>query len=418
MKRIAKKITRRGFLGRAAAAAAAPMIIPSRLLGADAPSNRIATGHLGVGGQGGGLLGNFLGVPGCQPVAAADAFLSRAQAAAGRMAAGAKAYQDFRELLARNDIDAVVIATPDHWHVPLAIAAIRAGKDVYVEKPLGISIAHGQALREVVHRHGAVFQYGTQQRSMNQHCGFACELLRNGYLGELKEIQVLAPNGARGGNPAPAPVPADLDYDLWLGPAPVAPYAHDRVVGAGRWHIYDYAIGFLGGWGAHPLDILHWGYPHVPVEIEGTGVIPTDGLFDTVVDWKLTGRFASGVTFSFDAHASNLTKFIGTEGWVAVSRGDFASEPASLRQVKIRPGEIHLLQENNHYRDFIECVRTRRTPVSNIDSAVQSDIISHLSDIAIRTGRKIRWDEAKEEIVGDDLATRFVTRPMRAPWAL
>ena len=418
MKRIAKKLSRRGFIGRAAAVAAAPLIVPARLLGADAPSNRITTGHLGVGGQGGALLGSFLGVAGCQPLAAADPFLSRAQTAAGRMAAGAKAYQDFRELLARKDIDAVVIASPDHWHVPLALAAIRAGKDVYVEKPLGISIAHDQALRAAVHRHGAVFQYGTQQRSFNQQCGLACELVRNGYIGELKEIRVLAPNGARGGTPAPAPVPADLDYDLWLGPAPVAPYAQDRVVGIGRWHIYDYAIGFLGGWGAHPLDILHWGYPHVPAEIEGTGVIPTDGLFDTVVDWKLTGRFASGVGFAFDAAGRDETRFIGTEGWIAASRGGFASEPASLRQVKIKPDEIHLLRDTHHHRDFVDCVRTRRTPVSPIDSAVQSDIISHLSDIAIRTGRKIRWDEAKEEIVGDDLATRFVTRPMRAPWAL
>jgi predicted dehydrogenase len=410
-------LSRRTFIQRAAAAAVAPMILPSRLFGANAPSNRITTGHIGVGGQGGGLLGGFLGVEGCQPVAACDPFLSRAKGAAGRMGAGAQAYQDFQELLARGDIDAVVIATPDHWHVPLAIAAIRAGKDVYVEKPLGISVAQNLALRAAVQQHGAVFQYGTQQRSFNQHCGLACELVRNGYIGELKEVQVTAPNGTRGGNPAPTPAPADLDYDLWLGPAPLAPYAHDRVVGQGRWFIYDYSIGFLGGWGAHPLDIAHWGYPHVPVEIEGTGVVPAEGLFDTVVDWKLTGRYASGVKFSLDA-GGDLTKFIGTEGWVAASRGGFASEPASLRQVKIKPGEIRLLQENNHYRDFIHCVRTRRNPVSDISSAVQSDLMSHLSDIAIRTGRGIRWDEQKEEIIGDPLASRMLTRPMREPWAL
>lgn len=417
MKTITPTLSRRGFLRSAATAAVAPMILPSRLFGAEAPSNRIATGHIGVGGQGGGLLGGFLGVAGCQPVAACDAFLSRAKGAAGRMGAGAQACQDFRELLARGDIDAVVIATPDHWHVPLAIAAIRAGKDVYVEKPLGLSVAQNLAMREAVHRHGAIFQYGTQQRSFNQHCGLACELVRNGYIGELKEIQVTAPNGARGGNPAPAPVPADLDYDRWLGPAPAAPYAHDRVVGQGRWFVYDYSIGFLGGWGAHPLDVAHWGYPHVPVELEGTGEIPSEGLFDTAVDWKLTGRYASGVKFSLNA-GGDLTKFIGTEGWVAASRGGFSSEPASLRQVKIKPGGIHLLRENNHYRNFIDCVRTRQMPVSDIDSAAQSDLISHLSDIAIRTGRKIRWDEQKEAIVGDDIAARMLTRPMRGPWTL
>ena len=166
---------------------------------------------------------------------------------------GCKAYNDFRELLARDDIDAVVIATPDHWHVPIALAAVRAGKDVYVEKPLGVSMEQDKALRAAVHTHGAIFQYGTQQRSFSTHCAFACELVRNGYLGELKAIHVVAPNGATGGNPAPQPVPAGLDYDLWLGPAPLAPYTHDRVIGGGRWHIYDYALGFIAGWGAHPL---------------------------------------------------------------------------------------------------------------------------------------------------------------------
>jgi len=334
------------------------------------------------------------------------------------MGEGAKAYQDFRELLARDDIDAVVIATPDHWHVPVAIAAVRAGKDVYVEKPLGISIEHGKALRRAVHQHGAVFQYGTQQRCFNTHCAFVCELVRNGYIGELKAVHVRAPNGARGGNPSPQPVPADLDYDLWLGPAPTAPYARDRVVGTGRWHIYDYAIGFIAGWGAHPLDVAHWGYPHVPVEMECTGVIPTDGLFDTVLDWKTRGRYASGVEFTHDAAGDNNTRFVGTEGWVEASRGGRNAEPASLLGVKIKPGEIRLLQDTNHHRNFIECVRTRRTPASDIDSAVQSDIMSHLGDIAIRTGRKIAWDPVRETIVGDGLAARMMHRPMRAPWVL
>ncbi|MBL7141072.1 MAG: Gfo/Idh/MocA family oxidoreductase [Planctomycetes bacterium] len=418
-------MSRRTFLKRAAAGAAAPYVITSAALGAgDRPpaSGRVVLGHIGVGGQGSGLLRGFLGLAEGQSVAVCDPIQKRRDERAAQIdkhygSAGCKAYTDFREVLARQDIDAVVIATPDHWHVPIALAAVRAGKDVYVEKPLGISVAHDQALREAVHRYGAIFQYGTQQRSFNTHCGFACELVRNGYIGELKAIHVVAPDGATGGDPTPQPVPEGLDYDLWLGPAPVAPYTHDRVFGVGRWHIYDYAIGFIAGWGAHPLDIAHWGYPHVPVEVQGTGVIPTKGLFDTVVHWDVRGRYASGVEFTLKA-GGDKTTFVGTEGWVAPSRGGIQAEPASLLKVAIRPDEVHLLQDKHHYQNFLKAVLARRTPASDIDSAVQSDIMSHLGDIAIRTGRTIRWDPAKETIVGDDEAARMLTRDLRAPWRL
>ncbi|MBM3891482.1 MAG: Gfo/Idh/MocA family oxidoreductase [Verrucomicrobia bacterium] len=427
-------ITRRRFLIRAAAAGATvaiPNWIPARLLGADAPSNKVAVGHIAVGGQGGGLLGGFLGCAQGESIAVCDPMKDRREKAAQRVEShyaaqrgqgsfkGCAAYNDFRELLARDDIDAVVIATPDHWHVPIAIAAVRAGKDVYVEKPLGLSIEQNKAMLETVHRYGAVFQYGTQQRSFSQHCGFACELVRNGYIGEVKAVHVIAPNGATGGDPTPQPVPEGFDYDLWLGPAPVTPYTHDRVIGTGRYHIYDYAIGFIAGWGAHPLDIAHWGYPHIPVQYEGAGRIPTEGLFDTVVDWDVRGCYASGAEFTLKP-GSDLTTFVGTKGWVAAGRapGKLAAEPASLLDVKIKPEEVHLLQEKNHYADFLNCVLSRRTPVSDVDSAVQSDFISHLGDICIRTGRKIKWDPLKETIVGDETACRMMRRPMRAPWSL
>ena len=424
--------SRRSFLNRArlvATAAAAPLVLPARILGAGAPSNRVTLGHIGVGGQGGGLLDGFLGLPQGQSLATADPLKSRREGAAVRVnrqyaaAAGqgtykgCKAYNDFRDLLARDDIDAVVIATPDHWHVPIALAAVRAGKDVYVEKPLGVSMEQDKALRAAVHTHGAIFQYGTQQRSFNTHCAFACELVRNGYLGELKAIHVVAPNGATGGNPAPQPVPPGLDYDLWLGPAPRAPYTNDRVMGVGRWHIYDYALGFIAGWGAHPLDIAHWGYPQIAVEYQGTGRIPTEGLFDTIVDWDVRGRYAGGVEFTMKT-GGDATRFVGASGWVSVSRGGISAEPASLLKVKIKPDEVHLLQDNHHYQNFLKSVLARKTPASDIDSAVQSDFISHLGDIAIRTGRTIRWDPRKETIVGDEIAQRMMQRAMRAPWGL
>ncbi|MCY2951512.1 MAG: Gfo/Idh/MocA family oxidoreductase [Planctomycetota bacterium] len=406
-----------------------PSIVPSSVFGASAPSRRATLGHIGLGGQGGGLLQGFLGVTQSQSVAVCDPIKERREGTVKAIDSyyaaerdqgtykGCQAFNDFRELLARKDIDAVVVATPDHWHVPIAMAAVRAGKDVYVEKPLGISMEQDKAMRAAVRRHAAIFQYGTQQRSFNQHCGFACELVRNGYIGELKAIHVVAPNGETGGIPTLQPVPAGLDYDLWLGPAPVAPYTHDRVFGVGRWHIYDYALGFIAGWGAHPLDIAHWGYPHIPVQYAGTGRIPTEGLFDTVVDWDIRGRYATGIEFTMKT-GGDKTTFVGTKGWVAASRGGIAAEPASLLKVAIKPDEVRLLQNKHHYRDFADCVLTRRTPVSNIDSAVQSDFISHLGDIAIRTGRKINWDPAKETIVGDEAAARMMGRAMRQPWTL
>lgn len=424
---------RRTFLKQMSLAAGSvfvfPSIVPSSVFGANAPSKRVALGHIAVGGQGSGVMNGFLSLPQGQSIAVCDPIKERREVAAKRAEEhyaaqtgqgsyrGCKAYNDFRELLARDDIDAVVVASPDHWHVPLAVAAVRAGKDVYVEKPLGLSIEQDKAMREVVHQHRAVFQYGTQQRSFSRHCGFACELVRNGYIGELKAVHVIAPNGETGGKAVAEPVPDGLDYNLWLGPAPVTPFAHDRVFGTGRWHIYDYAIGFIAGWGAHPLDIAHWGYPHIPVEYEGSGRIPTEGLFDTVVDWDVRGRYASGVEFTLKT-GSDKTTFVGAKGWVAASRGGISAEPESLLQVKIKPDEIHLLQDTHHYRDFLDCVLTRRTPVSNIDSAVQSDFMSHLGDIAIRSGRKIQWDPEKETILGDDTAARMMRRAMRAPWTV
>ncbi|MDP6633297.1 MAG: Gfo/Idh/MocA family oxidoreductase [Phycisphaerae bacterium] len=426
-----QSISRRGFLkgtAIASAAVACPTILPSSVFGADSPSNRIMVGHIGVGGQGGGLLRAFVGQSDGQSIATCDPFKGRRDGRAkwidagyskkmGKTYKGCKTYNDFRELLARKDIDAVVVATPDHWHVPITIAAAKAGKDVYCEKPLGISVAHNKAARAAIHRYNIIFQYGTQQRSNNTHCARACELVRAGYIGELKSIDVVAPNGRTGGNPAPQPVPADLDYEMWLGPAPKAPYTKDRVIGGGRWHIYDYALGFIAGWGAHPLDIAHWGYPHTPVEYSGTGVIPTKGLFDTIVNWDVKGKYASGVTFTLKA-GGDKTTFTGTEGVIWASRGRAGGSKPELLKTKVKPDEVKLLQDTNHYRNFLKACKSRKTPSADIDSAVQSDFMSHLGDIAIRTKRTIKWDPKKETIIGDDAASRMLSRAMRPPWRL
>ena len=426
-----QSISRRGFLKGTAVASAAiacPTIVPSSVFGAEAPSKRIMVGHIGVGGQGGGLLGAFVRCSEGQSVATCDPFKGRRDARAkwidagyskkmGKTYKGCRTFGDFRELLACKDIDAIVCATPDHWHVPITIAAAKAGKDVYCEKPLGISVAHNKAARAAVHRYKIMFQYGTQQRSNNTHCARACELVRAGYIGELKAIDVVAPNGATGGNPTPQPVPADLDYDMWLGPAPKAPYCRDRVIGGGRWHIYDYALGFIAGWGAHPLDIAHWGYPHTPVEYEGTGKIPTKGLFNTIVNWDVKGKYESGVTFTLKA-GGDKTTFTGTKGVIWASRGRAGSSIPGILKTKVKPNEVQLLQDTNHYRNFLKACKSRKTPAADIDSAVQSDFMSHLGDIAIRTKRTIKWDPKTETIIGDEAASRMLSRAMRPPWKL
>jgi predicted dehydrogenase len=429
-------ITRRKFLkvasASAAGLAAAPYVIASGALGAAGKppaGERVTVGHIGVGGQGGGLLRHFVGLALGQSVAVCDCFKKRREAAAKVIEdayakredkasfKGVAQYADFQELMARPDIDAVVVATPDHWHVPLGMAACRAGKDMYIEKPLGLALEWNKALRAAVRQYGRIFQYGTQQRAQ-AHIRQGCELVRSGRIGKITAVEVVAPDGATGGSTVPIPVPEGFDYDRWLGPAPESPYTADRCTSNGSWHVYDNAIGFLAGWGAHPLDVLHWGYPEaIPVEYEGTGLVPTEGLYNTVVHWNIRGKYANGVTFTLKP-GGDSTKFIGTQGWIRLSRGGWDAEPKSLLKETAGPNDVHLHASNDHKKDFLESVKSRRDPASVIESACQSDFISHLSDIAVRTGRKIAWDPVKETIVGDETAARMLNRPLRAPWRL
>jgi len=427
---------RRDFLSFITTAAAAPAVMAGAARGlraAPPPSDRITMGFIGVGVRGGdGLVTQFLKLADCQCVATCDPFKWRREAWAKRIdatyaeRAGADSYHscdtydDFRELLQRKDIDAVGIATPDHWHVPIALAAIAAGKDVYVEKPLGVSVNQNRALRAAINRKQRVFQYGTQQRSI-EHVRFGCELVRNGRIGKVHTVEVLAPCGQPGGLAEPMPVPKGFNYDMWLGPAPVKPYTQDRCIGSGRYFIYDYSLGFVAGWGAHPLDVLQWGLGTdgtSPIEYQGVGSIPHEGLFDTITRWTVRAKYANGVVLDFLDDHHDLTKFIGTEGWVAISRKEIDAEPASLLKSEIGPGEVHLHESDNHYQDFLNSIRNRKPTVNPIESAVRSDTISQLSDIAIRTGRKIQWDPEKEQIVGDDDAAKMLDRPMRQPWHL
>ena len=416
------RFNRRNLLKGAAAALAAPYVIASTALGdADTPppSERVVLGHIGVGNQGSHLFRAFQQCKGVQSVAIADAYRDRRDAYA-RMIKGT-AYADFREMLARDDIDAVVIATPDHWHVPMAIAAARAKKDAYVEKPLGVSIEQDLACLKTFTEANRIFQYGTMQRSSPySHCRFGCELVRSGRIGKVHTIEVVAPNGGAGGSTQVVPIPPNLDYDMWCGPAPVRPYTADRCHPSGTYWIYDYAIGYLGGWGAHPLDIMVWGSDADiagPMTVEGTGVIPTEGLYDTVYNWDMKLQLGDGVRMTFKP-GGDSTKFIGPDGWVEISRSGIDAEPKSLLTSEIGADDVHLIDSPNHYQNFLDAVKSRKPAIGPLDEAVRSDTISLLCDIAVRTERKITWDPQKATIVGDDEAAKMMHRDMRAPWTL
>ncbi len=436
-------LTRRGLLERAAACAAVaalPSVVPASVVGAAAPSGRVTLGCIGVGGRGMLNTNGLMHSRGGQVLAVCDvngqrrgrakATVQRYYAAgtdSGRYA-GCEGYGDFRDLLARRDIDAVMIATPDHWHVPIAIAAVRAGKDIYVEKPLGMSIAQGQALRSAVRRHRAVFQHGTEQRAMG-HFRRACELVRNGRIGKLHTVKVGAPGGRAGGPRRSAPVPADLDYEMWLGPAPKVPFTPAASLRQGHWFISDYAAtGFVAGWGIHPLDIAHWGMgvdDTGPVEIVGHGDFPTDGLYDTATRWNIRFTYADGVKVHFTdsrqwPHGSDGVRFEGSEGWVFAGRSrGIDAEPKSLLRSVIGPEEIHLYDAGgSDDQNFIDCVKSRRETVCPFEAAHRSTSACMLGNIAMLLQRSLKWDPAAERFGDDEEANRMLTCAMRAPWHL
>ena len=445
------RLDRRTFLkgtGAAAVGLSLPTIVPASVFGANAPSNRISMACIGLGIQGTGNMRAFLGQNDVQVTAVCD--VSESQRQKGKAVVDAHygnedcaTFGDFRDVCARTDIDAVLIATPDHWHVLIGLEAARHGKHMYYEKPIGWSFRAAQALRAAIHRYGVVFQFGTQQRS-GRDFRFACELVRNGRIGELQMILV----GVPGGVPVPSlpsePVPDDIDYDRWLGPAPWAPYSFERcrpythrpdkpwTQNYSTWyHISDYCIGFIGNWGIHHVDIAQWGHGAEdtgPVEIVGRGAFSQDGVADCALTWQVENRFADGVTV---VHMDNETSaahpaqvqgfsqgvlFRGTDGWVFVNRSKLDANPKSLLQSEIGLDEIRLHASSSHHRDFLDAVRTGRTTACPIDVAVRSNTICQLDDIAIRLGRKLRWDPTKEQFLDDPQATRRLTRPMRNPW--
>jgi len=433
-----KSISRRNVLkGVTAAAGAAvlPSVVPSTALGADggvAPSNRITMGFIGTGGHGIGMnLRSFLRYGDAQAVALCDVdagHLARAMKVVkgkyGQAHTGCTTTKDWREVIARKDIDGVMISTPDHWHVPMSVAAARAGKDVICEKPT-LTVNEGRVLADTIRRHGRVFQLSTEDRSVAVYHRMA-ELVRNGRIGKLRTIRVKLPAG----NPTHGqwsrhptrPVPKGLDYDLWLGPAPVAPYTPGRCHWNFRW-ISDYSGGQLTDWGAHLIDTAQWGNDTErtgPVTIAGAGVFPADGLYDTAVGYHIEYTYANGVTMIVDSGGVDL-KFEGTDGWVGNRgwRGRLeASSPKILNSV-IGPEELHLFTcPAGEHRNFLDCVKSRQDPYFPAEVGHRCCTVMHLGNIAMLTGRKLRWNPDTERFAGDEHANTLLTRAMRQPWHL
>lgn len=428
------QINRRRFLANTGALGSALILGPGRgwSQAASVPaSDRIAVAVIGCGSQGRADMRGMSWNPNIEIMAFCDVDQGRmkqAQDEVRKIANISKAQNrtgsfitstDFRDILVRPDIDAVLIATPDHWHAPIVTAAARAGKDMYCEKPLSLTVKQGRVMSDTVRRFGRVFQTGSWQRSKGNF-RTACELVRNGRVGKVKRITVSLPEGKTAGSLPEVPVPKGFDYDMWLGPAPWAPYNPERCHFNFR-HNFDYSGGLLTDWGAHHLDIARWGMGDVldgPVEIEGQGEFPADGLYNTAVHYRIEYRYANGLVMVARDSETHGVKFEGDRGWISVNRFGREANPRSLLAEKLSPGEIHLEKSADHTVNFVDCVRNRKETITPVENAHKSILLAHLGNISMRLRKKIRWDPVKEVIVNDPTANRMLDRPLRRPWVL
>jgi predicted dehydrogenase len=339
---------------------------------------------------------------------------------------GCEAYVEFREILGRKDIDAIEVCTPDHWHAIPVLEACKAKKDIYCQKPLSLTIAEGRAMSYAVNKCQVVFQTGSQQRS-DFRFRRACELVRNGRIGDLKTVKVGMPGGRTdyakcGERKKPEPVPAGFEYETWLGPAPQAPYSPARCHVNFRW-IYDYSGGQVTDWGGHHPDCAQWGMGTEmtgPIEIRNvTAEFPPDPLWNTATAYHFEAVYENGVTMDIsNKHKMGVT-FEGTKGTIYVDRGKLTADPKTILDSKIGPGDIHLYKSDDHFRNFIDCVISREPTAAPVEVAHRSITICHLGNIAMRLGRKsLRWDPRTEQIIGDEEASRMLSRPYRDPWKL
>ncbi len=430
---MATAIKRRRFLKRGALAGATagfPAIVPSTVFGVGAPSNRIVMGLIGAGHMGQMVMRGLSGQPGVQFVAVCDVDRKHRESAKAWVnrryeTSECAAYLDFRELLARRDLDAVNIGLPDHWHAIPAIAAARAGLDIYAEKPFARSIREGRAMVNAIEQHGIVWQTGSQQRSMGNF-RHACELVRNGRLGKVHRAEVGLPRGPESSVRPLVPVPDGLDWDFWLGPAPWRPYSSFGLEGGPHWSwrwIRDFSGGQLTDWAGHHIDIAHWGLDLErtgPETVEGTATYPTDGFCDTPVTYRFTCRYANGVEIEVadNGQFPMGVKWYGERGWIFADRGRLHSHPKWITHDVIGPDEVRLYRSENHAANFVDCVRSRQPTVAPPEVGHRSISAGLLGEIAMLTGRKIRWNPEKEEILDDPGASALLGRTYREPWTL
>jgi predicted dehydrogenase len=457
------KLSRRGFIQSAVKGGVAsaivlqgfPSIVPASVFGSLAPSNQIIVGAIGNGriSRGHDLPG-VLRYENARVVAVCDLDSKRVDDAkklvndfyskkTGKPYDGVTGYGNYRDLLKNKDIDAVVISTPDHWHALIAIDAVEAGKDVYLQKPASLTIAEGRALSNAVHRTGRIFQIGSQQRSSPQF-RYAAELVRNGRIGQLKTVLVGLPVDPSGEEEPEMPVPKNLNYEMWLGSTPQVSYTEKRVhpqVGYDRpgWlRCEQFGAGMITGWGAHHIDSAHWAMGTEftgPLEIQGQAEFPKKGLWDVHGKFKTEGLYEGGVRMIVSDSFPNGIKFEGSEGWIFVSRGNetvtasdplaklkdstalAASDPKIITSV-IGEAETHLYVSKNHHANWLDCVRTRQQPIAPVEVAHRSCSACLLHHIAMKLKRKVVWDPLRERFKNDDEANSMLSRPQRWPYAI
>jgi len=417
---------------------ALPTIVPAHVLGADAPSNKITMAFIGTGNQGTNDMRGFLQDQRVRVVAVCDVNRKGpgywSGGIAGREPArqivdnhykgtSCAAYEDYREVLAREDIDAIEIATPDHWHAPLAVAAAKAGKDIYGQKPLSLTIADGRLMTDTVTRYSRIWQTGSQQRS-DGNFRRVCELVLNGRIGKLHTVRCGLPGGipdyGRTANQTEeVPVPDGFNYDMWLGPAPNAPYCPARCGVNFRW-IRDYSGGQITDWGGHHPDIAQWGMGTEytgPIEIKNArGTFAKHPIYNTATEYYFECLYENGVTLIISDKERGGITFEGSEGWVWANRGQHKASSKEIYNSVIGPSEIHLYESKHHFRNFIDCVISRKETVAPIEVAHRSITIAHLGNIALTLGRDLKWNPETERFVDDAEANRFLRRAARAPW--
>ncbi len=457
-----KQLSRREFVtmsakGMASAAAVfgAPAIVPSSVLGQFAPSKRINIGAIGAG-----RISRGHDMPGvwkydhARIVAVCDLDTRRAEDGkklvndfygkqSGKPYDGVTTYTDYRELLKNKDVDAVLISTPDHWHALIAIAAVEAGKDVYLQKPASLTIAEGRALSNAVQRTGRILQVGSQQRSSVQF-RYAAELIRNGRIGLLKTVQVGLPGDPSGEVEPEMPVPRNLNYDAWLGSTPVVYYTEKRVhpqtnYGRPGWlRCEQFGAGMITGWGAHHVDSAHWAMNTEysgPAEVSGWAEFPAKGLWDVHGKFRTEALYAGGVRMIISGDFPNGIRFEGTNGWIFVSRGNeqvtssdpvaklkddqaLAASDPKIIQTPIAADEIHLYESTSHHGNWLDCVRTRRQPIAPAEVAHRSCSACLIHHMAMKLKRPLKWDPQRERFLNDEQANSMLSRPQRKPYTV